>query len=62
MKIAKTHLGNDENRLQNGVFIQKKILLEATFKNFENSKLKILDIKSVAKLYGCKREKNKNYF
>jgi predicted nucleotidyltransferase component of viral defense system len=30
--------------------IQKKILSTATFINFENSKLKILDIKSVAKL------------
>jgi len=30
--------------------IQKEILSEATFKSFENSKLKILDVKSVAKL------------
>ena len=30
--------------------IQKKILQEATFNSFENSKLKILDVKSVAKL------------
>lgn len=30
--------------------IQKKILEEANFINFENSKLKILDVKSVAKL------------
>ena len=30
--------------------IQKEILLQATFSNFENSKLKILDIKTIAKL------------
>ena len=30
--------------------IQKEILEEATFKSFENTKLKILDVKSVAKL------------
>jgi hypothetical protein len=30
--------------------IQKKILSTATFSHFENSKLKILDVKSVAKL------------
>ena len=30
--------------------IQKEILASATFKSFENSKLKILDVKSVAKL------------
>lgn len=30
--------------------IQKEILSSATFSNFENSKLKILDVKSVAKL------------
>ena len=30
--------------------IQKEILTQATFNNFENSKLKILDLKSIAKL------------
>ncbi len=30
--------------------IQKEILKNATFTNFENSKLKILDLKSIAKL------------
>jgi predicted nucleotidyltransferase component of viral defense system len=30
--------------------IQKEILTDATFTNFENSKLKILDLKSIAKL------------
>ena len=30
--------------------IQKKILSQSIFKNFENSQLKILDLKSVAKL------------
>ena len=30
--------------------IQKEILSQATFSNFENSKLKILDLKSIAKL------------
>ena len=30
--------------------IQKEILLQASFKNFENTKLKILDVKSISKL------------
>ena len=30
--------------------VQKEILTQATFNNFENTKLKILDLKSIAKL------------